>query len=121
MGDTIGGDKVVGDKIAGDKIEGDKVEGNKVETGTIMGSGIVVAGGDVTVETVEVKKYFFIFHSWKEVLVFFAIVIVISSGVGYGLWRAKQPNPMTGEFNIAVAEFMEVPQTSDPVIAPIVS
>jgi tetratricopeptide (TPR) repeat protein len=123
MGDTIGGDKIEGDKIAGDKIAGDKVEGNKVETGPITGSGNVVAGGDITfeTETVEVKKYFFIFHSWKEVLVFFAITIVVSLVVGYGIWRTKQPNPMTGEFNIAVAEFMEVPQTPQPVIAPIVS
>jgi tetratricopeptide (TPR) repeat protein len=119
MSDSIGGDKVAGDKIAGDKIAGDKVLGNKVEVGSITDSeNVIVAGGDVTLTT---KKYFFVFHSVKEVLVFFAIMIGVMLVVSYGYWRANQPNPMTGEFNIAVAEFLEIPQTPQPVIAPIVS
>jgi tetratricopeptide (TPR) repeat protein len=90
----------------------------------------VVTGGQVEqliniarlgVLNLTLKKYFFIFRDVKQVVAFLLIVLAVGAGVAYGAWRLSQPQPMTGDFNIAVAEFVEKPASSKPTIAPVVS
>ena len=63
-----------------------------------------------------------IFGDVKQVIVFFGIVIVVGSVIGYGIWRTRQPfvgDP--DDFYIAIAEFEQISATADAKIAPVIS
>lgn len=90
----------------------------------------IVTGGHVDqiiniarlgVLSLTVKKYFYVFRNVRQVVAFLLIVLLAGAGIAYGVWRASQPQWMDGDFNIAVAEFVEVPGSTRPTIAPIVS
>jgi len=46
--------------------------------------------------------------------VFLAVVLVVGAGIAYVTWWSRQPRRMTGNFNIAVAEFVQTGE-ADPV------
>lgn len=55
-----------------------------------------------------VKRYLYVFKDVAQLVVFLVAVVVVGIAVGYAVWRAQQPQVMTGDFNIAVADFGEV-------------
>ena len=90
----------------------------------------IVTGGQVDqiiniarlgVLNLTLKKYFYFFRDVKQLLTFLLIVIAVSAGIGYVVWAVAQPDRMVGDFNIAVAEYAEIPESPNPIIAPIAS
>jgi tetratricopeptide (TPR) repeat protein len=93
----------------------------------------VVTGGQVDqiiniarlgVLSLTVKRYFYVFRTIRQVIAFLAIIVLVGAGIAFGVWRAAQPEPFpvdSDSFNIAVAEFAEIPESPNPAIAPIVS
>ncbi len=69
-------------------------------------------------EEVTVKRYLTVFRSVQQVIAFLLIIIAVVAIVAYVAYRASLPSPMTGDFNIAVAQFEEVPASDRPTIAP---
>jgi len=67
------------------------------------------------------KKYLSIFRDVKQLLIFISIVLLVAAGVTYSVWLSNQPRRLDGEFNIAVAEFIEKPVTKNPETAPGIS
>ncbi len=72
----------------------------------------IVTGGQIgqlinakNIENLHQRIY--IFSSTWQVITFLLIVIATVAGGAYGAWLAAQPDEMTGDFNIAVAEFVE--------------
>ena len=61
---------------------------------------------------ITVKKYFYLFSSVSQVVAALAIVILVGVGIAFGLWRSARPR-MDGDFNIAVAKFVEESNMSD--------
>jgi len=55
-----------------------------------------------------VKRYLYVFKDVAQLVVFLLAVAVVGVAIGYAVWRAQQPQVMTGDFNIAVADFGEV-------------
>ena len=60
----------------------------------------------VGVLQITIKKYFYLFSSLSQVVVTLTMIILVSAGIAYGLWRSARP-AMDGGFNIAVAKFAE--------------
>ena len=88
-------------------------------------STIVAGGGHVdqiinagVVEQLSIQYY--IFQDVWQVITFFLGFILIGGIVASGYWWSQQPRVMTGDFNIAVAEFSQVGDT-EPKVAEIVS
>lgn len=91
----------------------------------------VVTGGEVDkivniarlgVLNLTVRRYFNFFTSVAQVLAFVGTVTAVVGTVAYFTWRSTLPDVMTGDFNIAVAEFAETGRASlDVRIAPAVS
>lgn len=82
----------------------------------------LVAGGNVEqlvniarlgvlVLKVEQTRIFYFFRDVRQVVAFLLTLVLVASAVSYGIWLSRQPQVMTGDFNIAVAEFHE---TSTP-------
>lgn len=55
-----------------------------------------------------VKRYLYVFRDVAQLITFLTAVVLVSMVIGYLAWRAQQPTTMTGNFNIAVAQFGEV-------------
>lgn len=55
-----------------------------------------------------VKRYLYVFKDVAQLIVFLLVLAVVGVAIGYGVWRGQQPRVMTGDFNIAVADFGEV-------------
>jgi tetratricopeptide (TPR) repeat protein len=85
---------------------------------------IVAEGGSVgdiininQLDELTIKYY--VFSDVRQVLTVLLSLVVIAMVVFIGVWWSRQPRKMTGDFNIAVAEFV---QTGDEnSIAPVVS
>ena len=87
-------------------------------------STIVASGGHVDqiinadiVEKLSIQYY--IFQDSRQVITFLLGVVLIGGMISLGYWWSQQPRRMTGDFNIAVAEFS--PKGDSGEIAPIVS
>lgn len=55
-----------------------------------------------------VKRYLYVFRSAWQVAVTLLFLLLVGGGVWYGVWRSGQPRRMTGDFNIAIAQFGQV-------------
>jgi tetratricopeptide (TPR) repeat protein len=87
-------------------------------------STIVASGGHVdqiiNAEVVEkLSIQYYIFQNSRQVITFLLGVVLIGGLIFSGYWWTQQPRVMTGDFNIAVAEF--APKGDASEIAPIVS
>jgi tetratricopeptide (TPR) repeat protein len=67
------------------------------------------------------KRFYSLFKDIPQLLVFLTFVLAIGGAILYSSWRSAQPARMDGQFNIAVAEFAEIPASPFPSVAPIVS
>lgn len=122
-GDVVGRDKVTqintggGAYVAGSvTVEGQgKFVGRDDNSVTISDSP-----GAIVADKVTVKKYLYVFRSVRQVIAFVLILIAVSVVIALGVWRTRQPRWMDGDFNIAVAQFDEVPTSDKPTIAPII-
>jgi tetratricopeptide (TPR) repeat protein len=50
----------------------------------------------------------------KQLAFLLAVILVVSGGILGGIWYSKQPKKMTGNFNIAVAQFGEIKSGTTP-------
>ena len=88
-------------------------------------STIVASGGHVdqiiNAEVVEkLSIQYYIFQDSRQVITFLLGVVLIGGMISLGYWWSQQPKVMTGDFNIAVAEFSQVGDAK-PKVAEIVS
>lgn len=90
----------------------------------------IVTGGQVDeiiniarlgVLNLTIRRYLYVFRDVRQLLVFLAVVVLGITAVIYLRWLSNQPAVMTGDFNIAVAQFTEEPASANPITAPIVS
>ncbi len=50
----------------------------------------------------------YIFKDLRQLALFLAAFVVLVGAIGAGVWVSKRPSKMTGNFNIAVAQFLEL-------------
>lgn len=88
-------------------------------------STLVAKGGHVdqiinagVVEQLEI--HYTIFQDNRQVITFLLGVVIIGVSIAAGYWWSTQPSRMTGDFNIAVAEFSQLGDP-EPKVAEIVS
>lgn len=85
----------------------------------------IVAGGGSVGEIINVGQldkldiHYYIFSDVWQVLVFLAVVVGMLGTLSAAVWWLRQPQRMTGNFNIAVAEFAQTGEAAS--VAPIVS
>lgn len=72
-------------------------------------------------DSLTIEKKISPFRDVKQLLVFLSIFLLVTGGIYTAYWRSAQPVRMDGQFNIAVAEFAEIPTSRFPSIAPIAS
>jgi hypothetical protein len=113
------------------KLSDDKTLANQLAHALMNGGDqftTIVTGGEVDkivniarlgVLNLTIKRYFYVFSTAWQVVIFLGIVIGVTAVVAYTVWLKAQPDLMTGDFNIAVAEFVPTGEAND--IAPIVS
>ncbi len=71
--------------------------------GDVKDSNIVVGDGNII--TV-IRNY--LFRDTRQLVIFISIFLLVSGGIAGGYWYSKQPSKMTGNFNVAVAQFGEI-------------
>ncbi len=67
------------------------------------------------------ERRFAVFGSVRQVVAFLGVIVLVGAAVAFGVWYLAQPRPLKGQFNIAVAEFAEIPYSPYPRVAPIAS
>jgi predicted negative regulator of RcsB-dependent stress response len=71
--------------------------------GDVKDSNIII--GDSNIVTV-IRNY--IFRDTRQLIVFVVIFLLVSSGIAGAYWYSQQPQKMTGNYNIAIAQFGEI-------------
>jgi tetratricopeptide (TPR) repeat protein len=85
-----------------------------VNTGGSVGEIINVGQlGELTIR-------YYVFSDVRQVITLLLGLVVIGGTIGFGRWWSLQPRPMTGDFNIAVADFSQLGE-SEGKLAPIIS
>jgi tetratricopeptide (TPR) repeat protein len=109
--------------IGGDVVGRDKVTQINTDGGAYVGRDVVVKGRGKFIgrDDNSVKRYFYMFRSVRQVVAVLLILIAVGAVIALGVWWTRQPRWMDGDFNIAVAQFDEVPTSDRPTIAPIIS
>ncbi|SRR6266545_2552388 len=85
----------------------------------------IVAGGGSVGEIINVGQldkldiHYYIFSDVWQVLALLVGVVIIGSTIFISAWWLRQPQRMTGNFNIAVAEFVQTGEAAS--VAPVVS
>ena len=72
--------------------------------GDVKDSTVVI--GDNNKVITYIRKY--VFRDIRQLITFMFIILLIASGITGAYWYSKQPRIMTGNFNIAVAQFGEI-------------
>ena len=82
----------------------------------------VVAGGQVDqivniarlgVLNLTVKRHVSVFRDVRQLVVFLAVALAVGTVLSFIVWKGRQPAKMTGDFNIAVAEFGQVAENAE--------
>jgi tetratricopeptide (TPR) repeat protein len=85
-----------------------------VNTGGSVGEIINVGQlGELTIR-------YYVFSDVRQVITLLLGLVVIGGIIAFGTWSSQQPRIMTGDFNIAVAEFSQLGE-ADTRVAPIIS
>jgi len=116
-GDLVAGDKSVAyggnddsRQDAGKSTK--KKKATRIKSQDINGN-LDVSGGDVVFGN-KVIKFFqdslniYLFRDIKQLVLFLIFVVLVSGGIGSSYWYLKQPKRMTGNYNIAIAQFGEI-------------
>src|SRR5688500_12512152 len=115
-GDVVAGNKTVVHGDDDNEPDADTSSRNKrarpVKSRHINGS-LDVSGGDVVFGD-KIIKFFqdnlniYLFKDVQQLLLFLLFVVVVSATLGGAYWYSKQPKRMTGDYNIAIAQFGEM-------------
>ena len=81
--------------------------GTRIEGDVNINNGDFVVG-DKIIQFIQNKLNIYVFKDIQQLIIFLAVVIVVIAGIAGGVWYYKQPKIMTGNFNIAVAQFGEI-------------
>lgn len=94
--------------IGGDVAGRDQIKQIDTGGGAYVGRDVVVKGRGKFVgrDDNSVNKYWYVFRSVRQVVVFLLILVVVGAALALGVWWSRQPRRMDGNFNIAVAEFI---------------
>lgn len=71
--------------------------------GDVVDSNIVIGNNNVVTN---VKN--FLFRDTKQLAIVIIVLLLVTGGIAFGVWYSMQPRKMTGNFNIAVAQFGEI-------------
>lgn len=122
-GDIVGGDKTILHDDDDHPPEAVKSSRNKrvtrAKTRDIDGN-LEVSGGDVVFGD-KIIKFFqdslniYLFKDIKQLALFLAFLLFLSAAISGAYWYSKQPQKMTGNFNIAVAQFGEIQEDGSVV------
>ena len=74
-----------------------KIEGDVVDSSIVIGNNNVVNN---------IRNI--IFRDTKQLAIFIVTVLLVAGGITFSIWYSLQPRRMTGNFNIAVAQFGEI-------------
>lgn len=55
-----------------------------------------------------IKRQLFLFRDVRQLLIVLGVLLIVSASAVYGYFKLQEPQAMTGDFNIAVAEFGQV-------------
>jgi tetratricopeptide (TPR) repeat protein len=113
-GDFVAGDKTIShggdDQPVGSAAHKKRLPGLQDRDAN---STLDVAGGDVVLGD-KIIKFFqenlniYVFKDIQQLALFLGVVIFIAGATGGGYWYSKQPKKMTGDYNIAIAQFGEI-------------
>lgn len=91
-------------------------------TGGNVGQIVNIAQTGAVVLKIDSRRYFYVFRNVPQVIAFLVILVLVGAAVAAGYWWSQQPRMMTGDFNIAVAEFEEKSLSeSDTGVAAVIS
>lgn len=71
--------------------------------GDVKDSNIVVGDGNIITT---IKN--FVFRDTKQLIITIVTLLLVMGSISGGYWYSKQPRKMTGNFNIAIAQFGEI-------------
>ena len=96
-----------GDFVAGDKttIHGEEPAKSRDLDGSIDVTGGDVVFGDKIIKFIQESLNIYLFKDIFQLAMFLSFVVLVFGGVGGAYWYTQQPQKMTGDFNIAVADF----------------
>jgi len=115
-GDLVAGDKSVvhGDdnpRLKAGKSQESKrvarVKSRDIHANLDVSSGDVVFG-DKIIKFFQDSLNIYLFRDIKQLGLFLAFVTLVSGAIGGAYWYSKQPQTMTGNYNIAIAQFGEI-------------
>ena len=113
-GDLVAGDKTIvhGDADSGADKPVKNRRASRAKSRDIDG-GLDVRGGDVVFGD-KVIKFFqdtlniYVFKDVKQLALFLGFLLVVAGSLAGAYWYSKQPKPMSGNYNIAIAQFGEI-------------
>src|SRR5215212_2061892 len=114
-GDLVAGNKSIVQGAEDQQKRPDKSQKNKPTTtakSRNINGNLDVSGGDVVFGD-KVIKFFqdtlniYLFRDIKQLALFLTFVVFASVSMGGAYWYSKQPTKMTGNYNIAIAQFGE--------------
>lgn len=73
------------------------IEGDVKESNIIVGDGNIIT---------VIRNY--LFRDTRQLVIVIFVFLLLSGGIVVGYWYSKQPATMTGNFNIAIAQFGEI-------------
>jgi tetratricopeptide (TPR) repeat protein len=115
-GDVVAGDKTVihngEDNLRVPEVPSGEDRKRQAKRRDLKGN-LGVTGGDVVfgdkiIKFFQNKLNIYLFKDIKQLAFFMAVVLLVAGGIAASIWYAEQPRVMTGNFNIAVAEFGEI-------------
>lgn len=115
-GDFVTGDKTIlheGDDHRTDSDRSPRTKRARRVKDRHINGNLDVGGGDVVFGD-KVIKFFqdnlniYVFKDVKQLALFLTFIIFVSGGIGGAYWYSKQPQKMTGNYNIAIAQFGEM-------------
>lgn len=115
-GDLVAGDKSIShrdDELEQGVLESTRTQHvRRVKSREIQGN-LDVSGGDVVLGD-KIIKFFqdnlniYIFRDSKQLALFLAFLLLLSGALAGAYWYSRQPKLMTGNYNVAIAQFGEI-------------
>jgi tetratricopeptide (TPR) repeat protein len=115
-GDFVAGDKTIAHRESEQTLAFEKPSKNKRPARPMsrdLNGNLDVSGGDVVFGD-KIIKFFqdslniYVFRDVRQLVVFLGFLILVSGTIGSTYWYSIQPQKMTGDYNIAFAQFGEI-------------
>lgn len=115
-GDFVAGDKTLLHKEGGQNLTFENPTNKKHTTrpksrnvnGNLDVSGGDVVFGDKIIKFFQESLNIYVFKDVRQLVVFLGFLILVSGTIGGTYWYSIQPKKLTGDYNIAIAQFGEI-------------